>query len=433
MENSSVLVGIIDIFLLNEYNSSMKTALKTDHSLKAILKRLRIKEIIAAVPPDIKPQFDQMQLENSIFRLKLLGVITVVFNALNWPVYLFFHGDVSFIFYRTAILADISHLFITILFFVLTNYFSKKSGYFTLQIMCYLNVIFNFAILAYSMLSVEIFLVLQVYFTGAFVYIFVPDFKPKIFISASALWYITLFCLLAYDSRSLAIGSPLIFALNIFLIAVVIKILLYNSNVRKYVNTYRIKELNEKLEALSRTDELTKLNNRRSFFEYLNTIWVLNRRLQTPVNILMIDVDYFKKYNDSLGHLEGDKVLVSITQCIRNQIRREADLIARFGGEEFVCLLPFLEKEDAFNLAKILVLAVEDMKIPHPASECSKYVTISIGLAGAIPDAGISQTQLLDEADKALYIAKKSGRNKVVAERETDILTGNNETVITVE
>jgi diguanylate cyclase (GGDEF)-like protein len=161
------------------------------------------------------------------------------------------------------------------------------------------------------------------------------------------------------------------------------------------------------------TDELTKLNNRRSFLEYMNKIWMLSRRLETPVNVLMIDVDYFKKYNDSMGHLEGDKALIAIAQCMKNHLKREADFVARFGGEEFVCLIPFLEKDDALNLAKNLVQKIEGMGIPHPMSECSKYVTVSIGLASAIPNDHNSQTQLLDKADKALYTAKQSGRNRV--------------------
>jgi diguanylate cyclase (GGDEF)-like protein len=99
---------------------------------------------------------------------------------------------------------------------------------------------------------------------------------------------------------------------------------------------------------------------------------------------------------------------------MKNQIKREADFVARFGGEEFVCLLPFLEKKDALNKEKKLVRAVEGMNIPHPMSEHSKHITVSIGMANAIPDDHNSQTQLLDEADKALYLAKQSGRNMVV-------------------
>ncbi len=128
----------------------------------------------------------------------------------------------------------------------------------------------------------------------------------------------------------------------------------------------------------------------------------------------MIDVDYFKKYNDSLGHLEGDKALIAIAQCLRNNVKRETDFVARFGGEEFVCLLPFIEKDEALEFAKTLVQNVEAMKIPHPMSLHSKYITISAGMVTTVPKDNNSHAQLLDEADKALYSAKESGRNRVV-------------------
>jgi len=171
---------------------------------------------------------------------------------------------------------------------------------------------------------------------------------------------------------------------------------------------------NEKLKALSVTDELTKLNNRRSFLEYMDMLWKQGHRLHLPITVLMIDVDYFKKYNDSMGHLEGDKVLVSIAQCLKNQIKRETDFVARFGGEEFICLLPFIEKNEALDFAKTLLQSIENMKIPHPMSAHSKYVTVSVGMAAATPDDNNISTQLVDEADKALYKAKESGRNRVV-------------------
>jgi diguanylate cyclase (GGDEF)-like protein len=171
---------------------------------------------------------------------------------------------------------------------------------------------------------------------------------------------------------------------------------------------------NEKLKALSVTDELTKLNNRRSFLEYIDLVWKQNHRLKLPITVLMIDIDYFKKYNDSLGHLEGDKALIAIAECLKNSIKRETDFVARFGGEEFVCVLPFIEKNEALEFAKTLVQNVEDMKIPHPMSLHSKYITISAGMASIVPNDNNSHVQLLDEADKALYSAKESGRNRIV-------------------
>jgi len=171
---------------------------------------------------------------------------------------------------------------------------------------------------------------------------------------------------------------------------------------------------NEHLAVLSTTDELTKLNNKRSFMEYMDIVWKQNHRLKLPITVLMIDVDYFKRYNDALGHLEGDKALVAVAQCIKNHAKRETDFVARFGGEEFVCVLPFIERDEAVNFAKALVAKVEGIKMPHPASEHSEYITVSIGMAAVVPDDTYSYTRLLNEADKALYMAKESGRNTLV-------------------
>jgi diguanylate cyclase (GGDEF)-like protein len=167
------------------------------------------------------------------------------------------------------------------------------------------------------------------------------------------------------------------------------------------------------LKTLSMTDELTRLNNRRSFLAYIDIIWKQSRRLQLPITLLMVDIDYFKKYNDALGHLEGDKALIAISECMKNQLKRDTDFIARFGGEEFVCLLPYVNSFDAVNFANTFVQSVENLKIPHPDCKHSKYLTISAGMASLQPDKNNSYTQLLDKADKALYMAKQSGRNRI--------------------
>ena len=378
------------------------------------LKQIRFKELIITIPPELKLQFNQMQLKNNLYRLKLFGFITVLFNTLNWPIYIYRTHEISSLQFNKLFIVDLSQFFITLLFFILTSYFSKKNNYSILWFMCYLFIILYFIVSAYTMSFVGMLLILQIFTTCTFLYTFIPDFKPKIFISFLVIWYLTVAGLLRYKGNSFALAGPQIFVLNIFLIALVIRILQYNSKVRKFIDISRIKALNEKLESLSITDELTKLNNRRSFLNYFNIIWKQSHRLQLPVNILMIDVDYFKKYNDSMGHLQGDRALIAIAQCMKNQIKRDTDFVARFGGEEFVCLLPYIEKGNAINFAKELVKSVENKKIYHPMSEISKYITISVGVASVIPDEKNSQTKLLDEADKALYEAKHSGRNRAV-------------------
>jgi diguanylate cyclase (GGDEF)-like protein len=376
------------------------------------LKQIRFKELIVAIPPELKVQFDQMQLKNNLFRLKLLGVITILFNLMNFPFYILHADGINALLFDKLFLADLCQLFITLLFIILTGCFSKKSKHSMLWFMCYLFILLHYLFWSYYMFFADIVLALQIFYVFASLYTFVPDFKPKIFISFLVFWYITVAGLLAYKNQSFAFGGSQLFTINVFSIALV-RIFYYNSKVETFIDTFKIKTLNEKLEALSMTDELTKLNNRRSFLDYFDLVWKQNRRLKLPVSVLMVDVDYFKKYNDSLGHLEGDKALIAIAQCMKNQVKRDTDFVARFGGEEFVCLLPFLEKDNALNFARELVQSVESMKINHPMSEVSKYITISVGMASVIPNEQNSPTQLLDEADKALYEAKHSGRNRV--------------------
>jgi diguanylate cyclase (GGDEF)-like protein len=273
--------------------------------------------------------------------------------------------------------------------------------------MCYFYLAVNlFSMVFYTIFDAD--QILQYFFAIVFICTFAPDFKPKVFISFTILCYLTIIVLLVYNHHSLELGGYQTFALNIFLYAFVMKILFYNNKVKIFTNIFRI-------EALSITDELTKLNNRRSLMNYMDIIWKQSRRMQFPITIIMIDIDFYKKYNDSMGHLEGDNALIAVAQCLRNQLKRETDFVARFGGEEFVCLLPYIEKTEAVSFAKELVQSVENMEIPHPMSEHSKYVTISAGMSSIVPTENNSQIELLGEADKALYMAKQSGRNRVIA------------------
>lgn len=386
------------------------------------IKNIRSRKWIVPVSPEVKEHFDQYQLKNSIFRIRILGILWVCSKSLF---ILLFSGTRELVPYKeTTDFLSIRVIFGFVLYNILIGYFSKKNkSSAPLWIICYLYIFFYCVFTFVDMVSKNMISHAPSYFFPLiFFAILLPDFKPKIFMPFSFILYFFTSLLLVYYRQ--VVGSYLddrVFIFSMFCIVLVTKIVLYNSKVRDSENIFNLQELNkqlicanEKLEALSVTDELTKLNNRRSFLEYINMVWKQCNRLHLQINILMIDIDYFKKYNDSLGHLEGDKALIAIAQCMKNQVKRETDFIARFGGEEFVCLLPFIEKKDALFFAEALVQSVENMNIPHPMSEHSKYVTISAGIANITPDDNNTYTQLLDEADKALYIAKQTGRNKVV-------------------
>jgi two-component system chemotaxis family response regulator WspR len=175
-------------------------------------------------------------------------------------------------------------------------------------------------------------------------------------------------------------------------------------------------EANLELQRLTKVDGLTGLSNRRYFDEYLQAEWSRSMRSQQALAVLMIDVDEFKRYNDRYGHLAGDEVLKLVAATIQRHCRRSSDLAARFGGEEFVVVLPDASLEQTVHLSERLCRGIEALALPHLASTVSTHVTASIGAALTIPAQGGSPLQLVDLADRALYKAKAAGRNRAVAQ-----------------
>ena len=174
------------------------------------------------------------------------------------------------------------------------------------------------------------------------------------------------------------------------------------------------KRLEKKLRQLSSLDGLTGIANRRTFDRALDLEWQRASRNADPLSLIMLDIDFFKDYNDSLGHQAGDDTLKKIAGTLRILFKRPGDLSARYGGEEFVVLLPQTGPGGAGLLADRLRSEVEMLGIVHPGSHISKVVTISLGVASLVPKRGSRPEELVSEADKALYQAKDEGRNRVV-------------------
>lgn len=174
----------------------------------------------------------------------------------------------------------------------------------------------------------------------------------------------------------------------------------------------------EKFDELSSIDELTKIANRRTFDSKLEHYWSTHHREVKQMSLLFCDVDSFKLYNDNYGHPMGDTVLASIAQVMDAQVHRGADLVARYGGEEFAVILPNTDEEGAIRLASQIIAAVENLAIEHAHSKASKNVTLSIGIATMCPESESSEAQLLENADKALYLAKENGRNQYCVYRD---------------
>ncbi len=176
--------------------------------------------------------------------------------------------------------------------------------------------------------------------------------------------------------------------------------------------TEALHRANEHLSRLSMVDPLTGLANRRRLEEVLQDEWRRAERAGTSLALLMADIDAFKAYNDSLGHVAGDRCLAAVARALADCATRPGDFIARYGGEEFLVVLPGLDAEQALALAERMRAASEAQQLPHPANPASTVVTVSIGAAADIPRAGERIESLIQKADEALYRAKQDGRNR---------------------
>ncbi|AVF56642.1 UNVERIFIED_ORG: two-component system chemotaxis family response regulator WspR [Pseudomonas parafulva] len=179
------------------------------------------------------------------------------------------------------------------------------------------------------------------------------------------------------------------------------------------VSQQQLLDSNLMLQRLMNSDGLTGLSNRRHFDEYLELEWRRAMREQQQLSLLMIDVDYFKAYNDTFGHLAGDEALRRVAEAIRGSCSRPSDLPARYGGEEFALVLPNTSPGGARLVAEKLRQSVLGLAIEHTAPAAGAYLTVSVGLATQVPAIGSLCRQLISAADKGLYQAKNGGRNQV--------------------
>ncbi len=225
---------------------------------------------------------------------------------------------------------------------------------------------------------------------------------------------ITILLIMSRDEKHALLASAILIA--------AITLILVSSYI--YHLLYELQDAQFALQDLADTDQLTQVANRRHFDRKFKTEWRRAMRERTPISLLLLDVDHFKKYNDSLGHQAGDECLQKIAASLKSVTRRPADLAARYGGEEFAVLLPVTKLKDARMLAERLRNKIENLRIEHPASELG-VVTVSIGVSccepgwdftGETPEEEqdvIFPAMLVTAADNAMYVAKRQGRNQV--------------------
>jgi diguanylate cyclase (GGDEF)-like protein/PAS domain S-box-containing protein len=182
----------------------------------------------------------------------------------------------------------------------------------------------------------------------------------------------------------------------------------------KHVET-ALQKANEELQRLAALDDLTQIANRRRFDERLNEEWRRARRDGTPLGMVIVDIDYFKLYNDTYGHVRGDEILYAVAQAISATLKRPMDMVARYGGEEFAILLPSTDLPGAIQVAHEVKSAIQALQIKHRASKVGEHLTLSLGVTSLLPAGEAPGRVIVESADRALYKAKALGRDRIVA------------------
>lgn len=244
--------------------------------------------------------------------------------------------------------------------------------------------------------------------------------KPKhsiILFAANQLVFLIINSILIKDSSTLVnvclnstIGA---------IFACIFSIFNFKSKLHLFLNKKLVAELNlanEKLKEYVHKDVGTGINNKLAFNEKLKEEWENAKQLRESISLIMLDIDFFKKYNDTYGHSKGDTCLMDVAQCISKNTTQATGFAGRYGGEEFVVILSRTDKDEAMLVAEKIRKAVEALNIPHKGRTDGKLnLTVSMGLAAMVPDNENTSKQLIEYADSALYAAKAKGRNKVEA------------------
>ena len=173
-----------------------------------------------------------------------------------------------------------------------------------------------------------------------------------------------------------------------------------------------LERLYKEVEQLSLLDGLTGIANRRMFDQTLEREWARAKRDKSPLSLIMIDIDFFKEYNDYYGHAQGDACLKHVAKALMTVSQRAIDLVARYGGEEFVFILPETNETNARYISELCLGAIKQQKIPHESSIVAVVVTVSAGVSTFIPLGETQSSALMECADKLLYLAKRNGRNR---------------------
>ncbi|MCD2348916.1 GGDEF domain-containing protein [Clostridium guangxiense] len=378
-------------------------------------------------------EFTNELFKINLFRNKVICIFFILLELIIFLIYILTSGKAFLGF------INLKHMYFHITMFIVSPLwffiFKKIESYKTInkKITSILQFIFISYILfwsgAISILDQASTGQVTVYCVAAMAMAIMPYLKPKWSLGVYLCTHIIFIICLFFSQKSTLLLFINIFYSSIFIIlSWVISIILFNNKLNDFKNRKLIQkknielskinseliEINSNLEELSCTDCLTGIANRRKFDNFINFQWNKCKKNLIPLSAIMIDVDFFKLFNDNYGHQTGDYCLKKIGETLSSSINTSYGIVARYGGEEFIIVIEGLTKELALIEAEKIRKNIENLNIPHDFSPVSNYVTISLGVSSLIPSDDSSIKTLIEKADVALYEAKKRNRNKAI-------------------
>jgi diguanylate cyclase (GGDEF)-like protein len=234
-----------------------------------------------------------------------------------------------------------------------------------------------------------------------------------------------------YEAIIQNIGIILTFIiLGVLIISYYVFKSIQNDHTRLEITTKKLKRANKKLENVSYTDVLTSLHNRRYFNFVYDRELKRAKRTKSYITFMMLDIDFFKQYNDTYGHIEGDFALKSVAKVLKDSLKRPSDYVFRLGGEEFGVILIDTDESNSARLAREICDSIRLREIKHESSNVNEFLTISIGVVCCVADEALNEEILISRADEMLYKAKESGRNGyIITTNVSEATTQNSEEI----
>jgi diguanylate cyclase (GGDEF)-like protein len=387
--------------------------------------------LLKKIPFELREQFEDRRIETNVNRMYVFSIYVVVLQiALNVLNIIKPTGNQNFdaaggtqIDIMYYVLLSLGTLLIGLLFWIMLSRARKKKiksravKAFLVNALLYVYCAIQLVFCTFNILSAG---GVNSYIITVLIFCMVPVIKPLQSMISICLSFAYI-CVAMYLVRDISQMWNSIMLTDTWTNLIIItglsacgSVFLYDMYVSNFLQSIKLENSNEELQIMANTDQMTGVANRRAFVRSFDELWQRAIKDGLRLAVAIADIDFFKSYNDSFGHLEGDKCLMRVANCLQQSFRRASDIVSRYGGEEFLVVFEAKDDDDCMlaERARENLLA---MRIPHARTDVSPYVTISIGVCFVRPEADTPTHEVLKMADEALYESKRTGRNKTTA------------------